>query len=122
MNVNMRGIVGILCVLGLLYGASISCQTNTPKNLKVLRDRDMTVEEVKEYMRSFTLSLGVECEYCHDTDDYASDKLKEKEAARQMIKMVYAMNDAYFKNSREEITCYTCHRGQVETKSIPPGL
>lgn len=82
----------------------------------------MTKEEMKEYMRNFTLSLGVECEYCHNTDDYASDEKKEKDIAREMIKMVYAFNDSYFKNAKEEINCYTCHRGQVQTKTFPPGL
>jgi photosynthetic reaction center cytochrome c subunit len=99
-----------------------SCQTNKPKNLKVLRDKNMTRAEMKEYMRNFTLSLGVECEYCHNTDDYASDEKREKDAAREMIKLVYMLNDTYFKNAKEEISCYSCHRGQVQTKNIPPGL
>ncbi len=104
-----------------IYGV-ISCQTNKPKNFKVLKDKDMTIEETKEYMRTFTLSLGVECEYCHNVDNYSSDDKKEKLATRDMIKMMYAMNEQYFKNAKEEVTCYTCHRGQVEIKNIPPGL
>lgn len=107
---------------GISFYTIVSCQTNKAKNLKVIKDTDMTKEEMKEYMRNFTLSLGVECEYCHNTDDYASDEKKEKDITREMIKMMYALNDTYFKNTKEEINCYTCHRGQVQTKTLPPGL
>lgn len=112
----------IFLVMGLSFYTMVSCQTNKPKNLKVIKDTDMSTEEMKEFMRNFTLSLGVECEYCHNTDDYASDEKKEKDIARDMIKMMYALNDSYFKNAKEEINCYTCHRGQVQTKTFPPGL
>lgn len=111
-----------LTVLGISFYGMVSCQTGKLKNIKVIRDADMTKEEMKEYMRNFTLSLGVECEYCHNTDDYASDEKKEKDIAREMIKIVYVLNDTYFKNAKEEINCYTCHRGQVQTKTLPPGL
>ena len=116
-----------LSVLGsMVYYSVISCQTNKPKNLKVLNTlpmtQDMTIEELKEYMRNFTLSLGVECEYCHDTDNYSNDDKKEKLVARDMIRMLAALNDKHFKNAKEEITCYTCHRGAVQIKNTPPGL
>jgi hypothetical protein len=115
-------LISAFFVFTVAFYTIASCQTNKPKNLKVLRDKDMTRAEMKEYMRNFTLSLGVECEYCHNTDDYASDEKKEKDAAREMIKLVYMLNDTYFKNAKEEISCYSCHRGQVQTKNIPPGL
>ena len=112
----------VFLTTGISFYTIVSCQTNKPKNLKVIKDTDMTTEEMKEYMRNFTLSLGVECEYCHNTDDYASDEKKEKDIARDMIKMMYALNDSYFKNAKEEVNCYTCHRGQAQTKPFPPGL
>lgn len=115
-------LIAVLMFFGVALYTIASCQTNKPKNLKVLRDKDMTRAEMKEYMRNFTLSLGVECEYCHNTDDYASDEKKEKDISRDMIKLVYMLNDTYFKNAKEEINCYSCHRGQVQTKNIPPGL
>lgn len=112
----------VLLIPVFAFYTAVSCQSGKTKNLKVIKDTDMTKEEMKEYMRNFTLSLGVECEYCHNTDDYASDEKKEKDIARDMIKLVYTLNDSYFKNAKEEINCYTCHRGQVQTRSIPPGL
>ena len=113
---------GLVFLFGIFFYTALSCQTNKPKNLKVLKDKDMTIEEMKEFMRTFTLSLGVECDYCHNKDNFSSDEKKEKLATREMMKMMDAMNDQFFKNAKEEVTCYTCHRGQVQIKNIPPGL
>lgn len=114
--------VGVASVLCIVYYSTISCQTNKPKNLKVIKDRDMTIEEMKEYMRNFTLSLGVECDYCHDTDNYSSDDKKEKNITRDMMLLTEMLNDKYFANAKDNVTCYTCHRGSVRVKNIPPGL
>lgn len=114
--------LGIILTVSAGWYTMVSCQTNKPRNLKVLKDADMTKEEIKEYMRQFTLSLGVECEYCHNEDDYASDEKKEKNISRDMMRVVVMLNGTHFKNAKTEVTCYTCHRGTIEVKSIPPGL
>jgi 23S rRNA A1618 N6-methylase RlmF len=116
----------LVLFIGLTVAASmytaVSCQTDKPKNLKVLKDSDMTIPEIKEYMRQFTLSLGVECDYCHNEDDYSSDEKDNKNISREMMRIVAVLNDTHFKNAKTEVSCYTCHRGSVEIKSIPPGL
>lgn len=114
--------LGLAFIVAAGIYTAVSCQTNKPKNLKVLKDADMTTEEMKEYMRQFTLGLGVECDYCHNEDDYASDEKKEKDISRDMMRVVGLLNSSHFKNARTEVTCYTCHRGTIEVKSIPPGL
>ncbi len=110
-------------LIALMYFGSVSCQVRSPQNLRVLKDQDMSIAEIKEYMRNFTLGLGVECEYCHNKDDYASDEKNEKLISREMLKMMAGLNEsAVFKSAKKEITCYTCHRGTVEINGIPPGL
>jgi len=108
--------------VGMAYYAVVSCQTNKPKNLKVLKDKDMTVDEMKEFMRNFTLGLGVECDYCHNKNNYSSDEKPVKEKARKMIAMMDNLNNNFFNDPEKNITCYTCHRGAVDISSIPPGL
>lgn len=121
---KLRWFIPVMTVLflGSWYGF-VSCQTNRPKNIKVLDElKDATIEEIKESMRLYTLSMGVECDYCHNKDDYASDEKKEKNISRDMMRMTRSLNDGIFKNAKESVTCYTCHRGAVKIKNIPPGL
>ena len=35
----------------------------------------MTKDQVKVIMKGFSKNLGVECDFCHDVPDMASDKL-----------------------------------------------
>ena len=38
----------------------------------------MTKDELKPIMRAQTKALGVECDFCHDVPDMASDKLRTR--------------------------------------------
>ena len=61
-------------------------------------------------MQFFEASLGVGCNYCHAPE---RDKDTErKDIARKMVQMVHAVNRDTFEGDAE-VTCYTCHRGQV---------
>jgi nitrate/TMAO reductase-like tetraheme cytochrome c subunit len=82
------------------------------RNLRVLPD-DIGREELIETMKVMTKSLGTDCRYCHRTDipDFASDELKAKLVARQMMRMVEQMNR---ESPRSRVTCFTCHRGQTK--------
>jgi Photosynthetic reaction centre cytochrome C subunit len=83
------------------------------KNLKVL-PRDMSKADIKKLMKGIAASLGVECEHCHNTDDFAEDT-KKKEIARTMMKMAGDINKNYFKG-KNEVGCVTCHNGKEEPK------
>ena len=55
-------------------------------------------------------SLGVQCNYCHDLNDFSSDALPAKKRAREMIQMVQKLN----KNQQQGgINCHTCHQGKT---------
>jgi hypothetical protein len=78
-------------------------------------------------------SLGVRCDYCHvqATPDLSkmpanvggwvwdSDDKPAKVRARDMMKMVVALNGASF-GGRAQVTCYTCHRGAERPNRLPP--
>jgi hypothetical protein len=83
------------------------------KNLQVL-PKDMTKADIKKLMKKQAAALGVQCEHCHDTDDFAKDTEK-KEIARQMMKMVGQINKDWFKGEGK-VACITCHNGQKEPK------
>lgn len=96
-----------------------------PTNLKVL-PKDISHDELIKTMKEFSAALGVKCIECHvgtpTSDgkmdfDFASDAKPEKATARQMMKMVAAINGKYLKKmgggQLDEISCVTCHRGST---------
>jgi Photosynthetic reaction centre cytochrome C subunit len=87
-----------------------------PKNLKVLKVTKGP--EVIQIMRTFTAGLGVKCEHCHVQGNFASDDNPKKEIARHMISMAMEINSK-FPDGKMHVSCYTCHRGEVEPKTAP---
>lgn len=86
------------------------------KNIKVLND--MPADQMGKVMNLFSASLGVNCNYCHVSNDadFEKDGKEEKESARQMIKMTFDINKNNFDN-RPEISCNTCHQGHTHPQS-----
>lgn len=84
------------------------------KNIKVLND--MPAEQMGKVMNMMAASLGVNCNFCHVEGDFSKDDKKEKQTAREMIKMTFALNANYF-NSRPEVSCNTCHSGHEHPQS-----
>lgn len=89
------------------------------KNLLVL-PKTTTKDEVKQIMRAQSRALDVECDFCHEVPDMASDANKMKVIAREMMKMQNEINDKWLKGMKADpknrVTCGTCHRG----KDVPP--
>ena len=95
-----------------------------PKNLQVL-PKDWTRDQVTAVMRGFTNALGVRCTHCHvgqdgnpQSMDFPSDDKHEKEAAREMIRMVRTINADFVSKVAEgdatsNVRCETCHRGRA---------
>jgi photosynthetic reaction center cytochrome c subunit len=78
------------------------------KNVKVLKD--LPAIEVHPAMEYLTVALGVGCGYCHDVRKFDADDKPTKRSARNMIQMMFALDNTAFAGKRE-VTCYTCHRG-----------
>ena len=108
--------------------APASAQEQKPKNLKVLPP-DTDIRAVRETMANFTRALGVRCTYCHvgtdgqpQTMNYAVDEKPEKEKAREMMRMVGAINGEYLaklasrKSPKINVGCATCHHGVTEPR------
>jgi photosynthetic reaction center cytochrome c subunit len=90
----------------------------TPKNLKILPP-----EQVRPMMRSFTVALGQECGFCHVRGDFASDENPKKLTARHMIEMTQHLNSQFnqaMNDTKEYVSCYTCHRGSNAPATAPP--
>lgn len=78
------------------------------KNVKVLKD--LPAVEIHPAMEYITVALGVGCPYCHDMRKIDDDGKPTKRSARNMMQMMFALDNTAFGGKRE-VTCYTCHRG-----------
>jgi photosynthetic reaction center cytochrome c subunit len=86
------------------------------KNIQVLKG--VSSDQLIPAMRFITASLGVECIYCHVQDHFDKDDKKPKQIARDMMRMMFAIDkDSYAEN--REVTCYSCHRGSLKPATIP---
>lgn len=95
------------------------------KNLQVL-PKTISKDDLKSYMKAQAKALGVECDFCHDVPDMASDKNAKKQIARKMIQMTNDVNDKWLKGMKDadknKVTCATCHQGhETPPKMVPAG-
>lgn len=107
-------------------------------NLRVL-PKDMPRKELVRTMRGWTGALGVRCGHCHtggnpetlEGVDFASDAKWEKRTARQMLRMVRALDSDYVQRLEARpatggppvaavppVGCVTCHRGLARPETI----
>ncbi|HUI29218.1 MAG TPA: c-type cytochrome [Candidatus Acidoferrales bacterium] len=114
------GAAGLLIQRTMAYAGPQS-QPSFAKNLQVLKFVK-SKEELKGWMNMVKTSLGVDCDYCHNTDNFASDEKPTKRKARMMLKMLVQVRNDYFAYpDAKQPTCYTCHQGHKEPASEPEG-
>jgi hypothetical protein len=101
----------------------------TRKNIQVLKG--LPESQLFPLMNFVSVSLGVRCEYCHvkqgkdpktgyDNWVWESDDKQEKKTARDMMRMVLALNHSQgYGLGPGEVSCYTCHRGSTRPQSQP---
>jgi len=123
-------ILRVRLVVSLLFSAALlSAQPATTKGVATAAPRNLKLlaadADIADVMRGFDEALGVRCDYCHVSGDFASDANPHKETARKMIAMIRQIDSSFpsatgvFPDGYHEVDCSTCHRGKakVETKS-----
>jgi len=133
----MRRIAGVAlivalspCVLPAIAGAQ-QWPPQRLQNLKVL-PADIPIRTLIDTMAGFTRALGVRCTYCHvgsegadlSTYDFVSDSLAGKRKAREMLRMVSAINHDFLAKVPERreppivVGCATCHHGIAQPRPL----
>jgi hypothetical protein len=128
-----KTLLASLCIIAFI-SMSFIIDREQPgfKNLKVL-PKNTNKEQMDSIMKSFSVALGVKCNFCHvrlDDEqknwDFASDKNEHKNIARTMMRMTNDINKKYFNVANSsavtanlEVTCYTCHNGKVHPARLP---
>ena len=97
-------------------GSSLQTAEAVFKNIQVLKG--VSSDQLIPAMRFITMSLGVECNYCHMQDHFDKDDKKPKQIARDMMRMMFAIDKDSFEGNRE-VTCYSCHRGSLKPEAVP---
>lgn len=88
------------------------------ENLQIMGD--MPAERVLRIMdMGYSRSLGVGCDHCHVTSEWASDTKEEKDIARAMMRFARQLNADLraipeLEGREPAVNCTTCHRGQIE--------
>jgi len=77
---------------------------------------DVPRDQILATMRVISASLGVECEFCHESNRTLNTE--KKDIARKMMTMTLALNNASF-GAQLRVTCYTCHRGSNTPLAAP---
>ena len=109
----------------LFAAGSLQAQHNAlaapqaPKNLTVLKD--VPADQIGPAMQFISVSLGVECTFCHVAGKMEADDKPSKNTAREMIAMTNEINKAHF-GGRPQITCNSCHRGSTRPAGVPAVL
>lgn len=118
--------LGWLVLPLLLLALPVAAQIpDTFENLQVL-DAEIDKRELIGVMRSFAGALGVRCAHCHDGPDnlqgmdFATDEIAAKRTAREMLRMVEAINGKHLAEveTSVEVQCATCHRGVASPTPI----
>lgn len=86
------------------------------KNIQVLKG--VPADQILPGMQFIASSLGVDCQFCHVQDAFDKDDKKPKQIARKMMTMMFAINTENF-DGRRQVTCYSCHRGNIHPVHIP---
>ena len=123
----MRRFLPIALVVSVAQSAHAQFPPQKLQNLKVF-PADIPVRALLDTMASFTRALGVRCTYCHvgeegqplSSFDFPSDEKPEKAKAREMLRMVGAINGDYLtrRTPTINVACATCHRGVTEPRPL----
>jgi len=87
------------------------------KNIQVLKG--VPAGKIGASMESISMSLGVECNFCHVRGGFEKDDKPEKATARKMIQMVQNANRETF-GGKLSVTCASCHLGKTKPASVAP--
>ena len=88
------------------------------ENLKILGG--FPAENLLLAMNSWSRALGVSCNHCHETSNWALDINPNKEIARQMSEMTTKINNELLtkivglSTERHIVNCTSCHNGKLK--------
>jgi tetratricopeptide (TPR) repeat protein len=123
-------------LLALLLCGAVRVSAQIPERFENLQvfPKDISRDSLIGIMRGFSFGLGVRCVHCHLGEDsptlagvdFRSDERVAKRKAREMLRMVAAVNASLAtlpsRSDPIEVRCATCHRGIPRPISLEDSL
>jgi photosynthetic reaction center cytochrome c subunit len=103
------------------YGQAAEPKTAEQVFKNIVELKGTPADQLMPAMQFIAASLGVECTFCHVQGKMDLDDKPEKKTARAMIAMTGAINKGSF-GGRQQVSCYSCHRGAAHPVNVPPVL
>jgi photosynthetic reaction center cytochrome c subunit len=104
-----------------LDGPVVESKTAEQVYKNIVQLKGTLAEQLLPAMQVISSSLGVECSFCHVEGHAELDDKPAKKTARAMMAMVASINQGSF-GGRQQVSCYSCHRGVTDPVSVPPVL
>jgi photosynthetic reaction center cytochrome c subunit len=105
-------------ILDSLKGKENRSADSVFKNIRTFRGAgSIPVKHLLAVMDYWGEALSVNCTYCHNSQNWASDELKDKRIARDMYRMRDVINKELLpqmkdlSTSTSRVNCTTCHHG-----------
>ena len=115
-------LIGIMiaasAALGLAHAQTAESKTAEQVFKNITQLKGTPADQLGPSMQFIAASLGVQCTFCHVQDKMDADDKNAKKTARAMMAMTAMINKESF-GGRQQITCYSCHRGSARPVSIP---
>ncbi|HJR61144.1 MAG TPA: photosynthetic reaction center cytochrome c subunit family protein [Vicinamibacterales bacterium] len=112
--IRARAIVAVVLCASLPAGEAFS----PDRQAAVRLFSGLSQAEVQAVMEGYNEALGVGCDHCHVTDRWLDDSKPAFVTARNMTRMVTALNAGALREIGE-IACWTCHSGQRQPSRQP---
>ena len=117
-----RIVFAAICAISLggvvAVAAAQKTEPTAAKNLQIF-PKNTPIKELKTMMKAMSKQLGVQCDFCHDTDDFAKDT-DMKKTGRWMMTLTKDINAKF--QGKVMVTCETCHNGHQMPPAGGPDL
>jgi photosynthetic reaction center cytochrome c subunit len=115
-----------LSILTAVLACTLAAQTAEVKPAEqvyknIIEMKGTPADQLGAAMQFISASLGVECGTCHVQGKFEADDKPAKKTARAMMAMTAAINKNAF-NGRQQVTCFSCHRGAAHPVAVPSVL
>jgi photosynthetic reaction center cytochrome c subunit len=120
-----RATIAALIAIGLIASAPRVARAQAKTAGEVFKNvtqlKDIPADQLMPSMQLIAIDLGVECSFCHVQGKMEADDKGTKKTARAMMAMTAEINKTHF-GGRQQMTCYSCHRGAEHPMGTPPVL
>ena len=122
MRQRLYGFIFVATVaIGTMHGQAAESKTAEEAFKNITQLKGTPSGQLGPAMQFIAASLGVNCEFCHVQGKMELDDKGAKKTAREMMAMTAAINKNSF-GGRQQVTCYSCHRGSPRPVNTPPVL